>query len=126
MELAEGVHRVALALTPQLQIRDLGARCVGKGQLRHPQAILRRRAALGQGLVGRDARGDHQGLVGLKGLPGGTKSVLMAQMGRVEAPAVEEDPHAYRFRSFTRTIVGFSGFWRNRTNLLPITCTASA
>ena len=108
-QLAQGIHRIAGAGAAQLRVQGLGLGAqLGTGQGRHFQAVGGLGAALGQGLVGRNAGGDQQQTVQPQGVHSRPGRRQMAPVDGVEGAAVNADPHTLRFLSFSSSIFRLS------------------
>ena len=108
-QLAQGIHRIAGAGAVQLDIQGLGHGAqLGTGQGRHFQAVGGVGAALGQGLVGRNAGGDQQQTVQPQSVHSRPGRRQMAPVDGVEGAAVDADLHTLRFLSFSSSIFRLS------------------
>lgn len=79
-----------------------------QGQGRHFQAFGGVGAALGQGLVGRNAGGDQQQTVQPQDVHSRPGRRQVAPVDGVEGAAVNADPHTLRFLSFSSSIFRLS------------------
>ena len=105
--LHQRVHRlggIALPLALDLHVGDLHPRQIPEGQAAHLQPLLRAGAVLFQLLVGRHIGGNDEKLIRLERLAGGPCGLRVTDMRRVEAAAVNGNPHF--FLSFTSSIFG--------------------
>ena len=108
-QLAQGVHGVAGAGAVQLRVQGLGLGAqLGTGQGRHFQTVGGVGAALGQGLVGRNAGGDQQQTVQPQGVHSRPGRRQVAPVDGVEGAAVDADLHTLRFLSFSSSIFRLS------------------
>ena len=108
-QLPQGIHRIAGASAVQLDVQSLGPGAqLRTGQSRHFQAVGGVGAALGQGLVGRNAGGDQQQTVQPQDIHSRPGRRQVAPVDGIEGAAVNADPHTLRFLSFSSSIFRLS------------------
>ena len=108
-QLPQGIHRIAGAGAVQLDVQSLGPGAqLGAGQGRHLQPVGGLGAALGQGLVGRNAGGDQQQTVQPQDIHSRPGRRQVAPVDGIEGAAVNADPHTLRFLSFSSSIFRLS------------------